>query len=226
MSELDEEAQQLLSLARSARTPDANDRARVARRLGLAAGISASAASSAAMAQASGTLKAGAASGVWKLGAAGIAIFSAAVGGYLTLQPAAAPVQPQKSQPATAQHVDASPARVMPEPDATPVPQTPALRPAPRRAERSDTLVQELELLHRAQAAWRASQAERALELVKQHGERFPRSQLREERETLEVLTLCKLGRAREAGRVARTLFQRSPQSPARAAIEESCALE
>jgi hypothetical protein len=86
--------------------------------------------------------------------------------------------------------------------------------------------VQELELLHEAQAAWRKGQPEDALEIVKQHRQRYPRTQLRDERETLEVLTLCELGRTRDARRVARTLLNRAPRSPSRAAIEESCALK
>jgi hypothetical protein len=97
---------------------------------------------------------------------------------------------------------------------------------ARRRAAAGPSLPAELELLHRAQSAWRAREAARALAIVDEHRARYPRSALRVEREGLQVLALCELGRKSEAARVARTLLAREPLSPLRAAIEQSCALK
>ena len=66
----------------------------------------------------------------------------------------------------------------------------------------------------------------RRARLLTAHRARYPRSALRSEREGLQVLSLCELGRTTEAARVGRRLLERSPKSPLRAAIEQSCALK
>jgi hypothetical protein len=223
MSELDPEARRILYLARTARTPSAEDQARVARRFALAAGISAGAtlvASSAKAAKTASIL------GPLKLWLTGGALLGAAVGGYLTLhapQPRAAASKAQATvAPAPARQPE-PPARAASPAPAAPAAATPAIA---RRQQLQATLPAELELLHEAQAAWRSRSPGRALELLASHRQRYPRSQLRSERDTLEVLAGCELGHTLRATRLARKLLAREPHCPARAAIEQSCGIE
>jgi hypothetical protein len=90
----------------------------------------------------------------------------------------------------------------------------------------SVTLDAELDLLHRAQMAWRAREAAAALALLNEHRARFPRSTLQLERDALQVLTLCELGKTAAAARLARSVLAAAPHSPLRASLEESCALK
>lgn len=71
----------------------------------------------------------------------------------------------------------------------------------------------ELALLHRAQAAQAARRFVDALELVDEHGRRFPAGRLVEEREALRVRALAGAGRADEARRAAAAFAQRFPRS-------------
>ena len=280
MSNLNPESKRLLALAREARTPSIDDRARVARRLALAVGVSAGAAttvttaaavqaaagSSAAGAHlgaeataghaAAGTAKTAAAWGAGKLSIAGVVLLTAA-GAYLTFSRAPASPSAQRAE-ASAKHAKpsaklAEPSSKLAEPSAlilqrvaasearveeraqpnatvveTPSPKAPATAESRVRTRRSgsETLPHELELLHQAQVAWRDHAAARALELVEQHRRAYPKSALRTEREALEVLASCEVGKSRQAARLARSLLKRAPDSPSRAAIEESCALE
>jgi hypothetical protein len=258
MSELDPESTRLLALARTARTPAASDRARVAKRLGLTAGVAGAAAAQTVLAgsaqaavqtaggavAAKGTvgLKVFGAGAAWapaKLGLAGALLVSAATATYLARDrtSAEAPATVASHAPSAA----VAPALVQPSaqptaagasPGSTAQPQAPAdtenhaqrtVRSA-RRAAESSTLAAELDLLHRAQAAWREHQPTRALELLSSHRRDYPSSALRAEREALQVLVLCETGEVRQAARLARALLKREPNSPARAAIEESCA--
>jgi hypothetical protein len=256
MSDLDPESRRLLALARRARTPSAADRARVAQRLALAIGVSAGTTSSPAAVQAAagsqaaagcseaggssataaGGAKVVAASAAWSastLGIAGVLLLTAA-GAYLTfarpaaVAPSSRVAEPRQtlSQPSVA--ATRAPALPLKEPSATVAPSFPVATHSRLHQHRSgsETLPLELELLHRAQVAWRDHAAAQALELVERHARSYPRSALRTERETIEVLALCELGRSDQASRVARALLKRAPDSPARAAIEESCALE
>ena len=260
MSELDPESTRLLALARTARTPAASDRARVARRLGLTGGIAAAAAvqtsvagsAQAAVHTASGAVAAkstlglkafgaGAAWGPAKLGLAGALLVSAATATYLAsgrtapesppAQTLQAPRAQQLAAPATGQSLgQPSAAATEPEntiePQASADPEKRAQRPlrSTQRAFDPNTLASELDLLHRAQSAWREHQPARALDLLSSHRRDYPSSALRAEREALQILVLCEVGEVRQAARLARALLKREPNSPARAAIEESCA--
>lgn len=106
-------------------------------------------------------------------------------------------------------------------------------RPRPTRpTERTSTHAAEppppspsddLALVEAAEAALRAGDPERALELLHRHEQRFPRAATVEEREALRVLALCAAGRAVE-GRGARWTFLREhPRSAYRERIEKAC---
>lgn len=235
--DLDRDAQRILDLATEARAPAAADKARVEQKLAAMLGVGvlagAPAVASEAAAHGASTALAGvkAASGTalkWWIAAAAIA---GAAAGYVALssESEAAPREPNApakvERPIVAPPVVhaapqlEAPAPIAPEPPAR-VASTRKRSPAP------STLSEELELLHRAQAAWRAHDAAQASELLDQHRLRFPRSELRLERDGLRVLTLCELGKKAEAGALARKLLERAPRSPLRATIEESCALK
>lgn len=270
MSELDPESRALLALARAARTPTADDRARVAKRLTLAAGVSAGAAASVAVtkvasasapvfatgadaaaqlaataagASAKAVARATIASAALKTAVAATLLLSTAIGAYRILAPASSPpptaagspapraVAPVRDRPSLGPDApQAKPERRDMRADTESVSAEAADHTADARAtqtrSRSSTLAQELELLHRAQAAWRTRAAPRALELLQRHRRRYPSSELRSERDALEVLALCEVGKTKQAARLARSLLARDPASPARASIEESCALE
>jgi hypothetical protein len=81
----------------------------------------------------------------------------------------------------------------------------------------------ELTLLHQALAASHAGNAARALELARQHARQYPNSKLRIERDAIEVRSLCLLGRATEAHKIADRLHAQAPNSPVSAALEETC---
>jgi hypothetical protein len=228
-----------LSLARAARSPTSEDKKRVERRLALGAGVVAGTVTTLAAGQAAanGTLGKVAALGAlkWWLGGSAVIV---AVASYaaVDLTPKAAQepharrarvVQPAVAfEPEVVEQVAVEPAAV--EPAAAVVEEVapaPVRHPRRKRVERADALATEVELLHRAQAAWRNGQARGALELVREHEKRFPGSSLRLERDTLAVLTLCELGKKEQAARIARELIARAPSSPLRASVEESCAL-
>jgi hypothetical protein len=243
MMELDPESRRILDLARSARTPSVHDKARVERRFALALGLSAGAASAAASAQTASHLtasKSAASAVVLKWWAGSGALLAAAVASYAVLTPSGSSPEPPatSAKTAAAQVATATTPAAMEPQLAAPAAPEPGVaareqaapagrRAAPRRAaDGRPSLAAELELLHRAQAAWRAREAARALAIVDEHRTRYPRSELRLEREALQVLALCELGRKHDAARVARALLARDPNTPLRASIEQSCALK
>ena len=254
LDDVDDEDRRLLGLARDARSPGAEDKARVEARLALLLGISGAAATTsvaapAAAANAGGL--AGKAAGTaaalkWTLG--GCALLAAALATYAVLPRSANPPAPAHVGPPAVMHDSVPPSPAPPEVEvsAQPVaaPPAPALadpepvaQPArtPRHAHarpgrdterESGALGAELELLHSAQSAWRAGDAARALALVAEHRTRHPRSALGLERDALRVLALCDLGRTREAVRLGRAWLSRAPSSPLRASVERSCAMK
>jgi hypothetical protein len=85
-------------------------------------------------------------------------------------------------------------------------------------------LAEEAALLHEAQAAWRAGQSAQALSLANQHAQRFPHSQLANERDVLRVLSLCKLGQVSAAKQVGARLLRTAKGSPWYQSVADSCA--
>jgi len=227
--ELDPEARQLVDLARGARSPsdEQRDRAYQALMASLAGG-------GATLGAAKGTAaKVAAKSGlVWlKWAVPAVVAASLGVGAYVWKSPPApvavphmapaAPVPPAASVVAPAP--EASPPEVAP--SAAPEPSAPPVSKAPNTIKPSaDDLVQELSLLHQALAESRSGHAARALELARQHAQRYPNSRLRVERDAIEVRSLCALGRAAEARKIADRLRARAPNSPVSAALAETCA--
>jgi hypothetical protein len=92
-----------------------------------------------------------------------------------------------------------------------------------RPIEPVDDLGGDASLLRRAYSAWRNGDAPRALELATNHAIRYPKSQLRSERDGLRALALCALNRTSEARRVAKNLAVSAPNSPVLATLADSC---
>lgn len=115
----------------------------------------------------------------------------------------------------------AAPAPAIAAPVADPVIEPEAVEPAPAiRAERSgrfataqESYRAEVALLQRAQAAYADRNFSVALALVGEHGRRFPKGRLAEEREALRVRSLASAGRTGEARRAAAQFEHRFPRS-------------
>jgi hypothetical protein len=225
--ELDREAKRILELTREARMPSADDKERVARRLGgaLALGAMTAHAGTSLTTKSVGT----ALISKWAV----VAMVAAAGGaGYLGLRT-------RPAQPPVATSFAVSPAGLAVREAVDPTPGDPRETPpevkAPERAEEPRhpaaaksaapyaTLSEELDLLHEAQAKWRSGNASAALALVAEHRSRFPHSALGPERDALAVLSLCAMNRATEAKRLARHFLATAPHSPLKTSVEESC---
>ena len=226
--ELDPEARALVELARGARSPsdEERDRAYEALMAGIAGGATLGAAKGAA---AKGAGKSGLLWLKWAVPAAVAA--SATVGAYVwhsqsaASEPSAAAVQGASSAapiaipvaPSVSLTESVTPSAA-PEPSAAPVVKVP-----PSAKPSADDLVQELGLLHQALAESRAGHGARALELARQHAQRYPASRLRVERDAIEVRSLCALGRTSEARKIADRLRAQAPNSPVSASLAETC---
>ena len=198
---IDPESQRVLDLARSARTPSDADKAAVERKLAAALGLWAGASAATAAAASSSKLGAGklAVAGALKWWLAGSALIGASALGYVALRaPAAEPGHAQGRVPAgRIEHVQPAPALAptpvapvqtmaavvsdQPVRDPAAVDEQAAERVAPARAEHArvaarGTQAAEIELLHRAQSAWRSGRTQEALTLLDRHRARFARS--------------------------------------------------
>jgi predicted component of type VI protein secretion system len=227
--ELDPDAKRILELTREARTPSADDKDRVARRLAgaLALGAMTAHAGTSATTKGIGAVLAS----KWAV----VAMVAAAGGaGYLGLraQPAPAPRSttsvPSRVDSTVRESTASDPARA--EPHAALSDESAAQRDEKSRhpalaksAAPHATLSEELDLLHEAQAKWRSGNASAALSLVTEHRARFPHSALGPERDALAVLSLCATNRVAEAKRLARHFLATSPHSPLKTSVEESC---
>lgn len=219
--DLNPETRRLVDLARQARTPGEGDKLRIAERLAvpLAAGIAAG--SAAATAKAGGLSLGAKLAALVAVGAVGAAVVVTRAPSPPSSAPSSAPVitQPAPSPPSV----------VAPEPEPAEPAQIKAPEPAPAPktiapSKSGDALAEEAALLHQAQAAWRAGQSAQALALANQHAQRFPRSQLANERDVLRVLSMCKLGQVQSAKQVGARLLKKAKGSPWYQSVAESCA--
>lgn len=228
-NELRPAARSVLDVARAARTPSDKHRERAYQ--ALVAGLGGSAAlGTAKVAAAAG---AGAVKGTfawlkWAVPAA-LAV-SGAAGAYVWSRPV--PASPPSAQvaPPTQLAAPAEAASAAPITAETPSPlpeasAKPAAAGPPKAGAKpgGDALVQELSLLHEALAASRSGNAARALELSRDHAKRYPSSRLASERSAIEVRSLCSLGRAGEARKVAERLRAQAPGSPVTASLQDTC---
>jgi hypothetical protein len=230
-NELRPAARSVVELARSARTP--NDAHRQRAYQALVAGLGGGAAvGTAKVAAAAGKVAANSAFAWVKWAILAALVASGGVGAYLWSSPhEPAPPPSVHRAPATPAPAIAAPslpsAEVAPPEAANAVAEAsgkPATLPPKAGAKPSgDALVQEISLLHEALAASRSGNAVRALELAREHAKRYPGSRLAIERSSIEVRSLCSLGRVAEARKIADRLRAQSPSSPLIASLKDTC---
>ncbi len=237
MKPLDPAQRALLDAANRERTPDAETRARVlASVLALGAAGAAGSAKAASTAAASGGMKAGSGLGHWLL-LSGLGVVGLSCVYLLIRHPRPADEARSAVVAASVSAVDSAAAQPASERDAQAAPSASSsgstaptdLGKAPgnplpvgHTPSSGNALERELSLLQSAHRAYRAGQASKALQLAREHAQLFPRSQLVAERETIEVLSLCALGRTREARTIAANLRAASG-SPSLAGLDASC---
>ena len=229
-NELRPAARSVVELARRARTP--NDAHRQRAYQALVAGLGGGAAvGTAKVAVAAGNVAAKGAFAWLKWAILAALVASGGAGAYVwssrgpaahppahVVSPASAPVV---AAPTPAREDVAVPesARARAEASSKPA----ALLPKAAAKPSGDALVQELSLLHEALAASRSGNAARALELAREHAKRYPGSRLGIERSAIEVRSLCSLGRATEARKIADRLRASAPSSPLVASLKDTC---
>lgn len=234
-NELRPAARNVIDLARSARTPDERHRERAYQ--ALLAGLGGTAAVGTSKAAAAAAKVASQGSLAWLKWALPTALLAAGgAGAYVwsARQTVAPPPHSSPARQATPPPALATPtaapseapapsaqpaAEVQPEPSAKPSgpPGKAGAKPS------GDALLQEISLLHDALAASRSGNAARALELAREHAQRYPSSRLGLERSAIEVRSLCSLGRVAEARKVAERLRARAPGSPLSSALQDTC---
>jgi hypothetical protein len=247
MDDLSREAQDLLRAARSFDDPSGADAERVhasvLAKVGIAVGAGAAITAATTSIAASPAALLGAT--VVKLGAAIVVAGGLATAGYVAWR-APSP----KSVPAVVEARD--PQTVAPEPLAPmiapsvmnppePAVQAPApvpakaarARPAPPASDRSSRaprttpdLEGEARLLEQADADLRRGDANAALARLAEHAARYPAGALREEREGVRVVALCRAGREAEGRAAAERVLARSPRSALATRIRAACSGE
>lgn len=135
-----------------------------------------------------------------------------------TAVPPLAEVEAQPATPPLAvaprRRVTAKPRVTSPVPGIEAAPETPA-KPV-------STLADELRLMQRCRTAIRNSQPGEALALLQQHAALFPEGQLREDRQALRAIALCR-GERPEGDEAAERFFTAFPRSHHRRAIVAAC---
>jgi hypothetical protein len=243
MSELSREARALLREARAFDEPSASDvqrvHASVLAKVGIAVGIGAGMTAAAPSVAASSTAVIGAT--IMKLGAAIVVAGGLATASYVALRspsskPAAAVVTSRAPEIAVfvpppvvsrGAERDEPPAVVSPAPTpAKPSRARPSLSHAPRPARVAADLEGEARLLEQADADLRRGDATAALRRLAEHAARYPSGALREEREGVRVVALCRAGRAAEGRAAADRFLARSPRSTLAPRIRAACGSE
>lgn len=223
MSDVRPHGRALIDAALRERSPTARDRERV-----LAALLSGAALTTTATAAATPSLLGKLTSGAAKWWLVGSLCTAAVGGGYFFASQASAPAPLAVVAPSPPVAPEAAPRAVEPPPVSVALPEASARvpKPAPVMAPVRSVpdLERELAELHAAHAAYRDGRFEQALSLIAQHRQRFPKSQLGVERSTLEVLSLCRLGRAQQAQALAAKLRGAARGSAALSGLEGSCA--
>jgi outer membrane protein assembly factor BamD (BamD/ComL family) len=86
------------------------------------------------------------------------------------------------------------------------------------------TIDEEVKLMNAAQAALRAGEPKRALELLNEHAARFPAGKLSTARQVTHMMALCQAGKAEQARHEATSFLAKNPGSPFAARVSGICA--
>ncbi len=130
--------------------------------------------------------------------------------------PETAPTPPLVSAPPA---VRASAPSIPPVQPPEPVSSTRTQRPR-RTITPQESYAAELQLLQRAQSEYASHDFANALVLLAEHGRRFPKGRLAEEREALRVRSLARAGRGDEARRALASFANRFPHSAFRPRLQ------
>jgi hypothetical protein len=239
MNELSSEARALLRASRSFDEPSAGDvarvRASVLTKVGLAVGVGAGMTAAASSLAASPAAVLGAT--VMKVGAAFVVAGGLATAGYVGLRttspkPAPAVVTTARAPaPIETRPIEAAPRvtgevepRAVEAPAPSPV-KAPRSRPAtaPRTARAAPDIEGEARLLEQADADLRRGDAGAALSRLAEHAAKYPDGALREEREGVRVVALCRAGREAEGKAAAQRFLSRAPRSALATRIRAAC---
>lgn len=126
-------------------------------------------------------------------------------------RPAPPPTPPQQPPPVRGVPPTAPPPLTQPPPS-----------PPPSPSPEPGTLIEELRLLRKAQVHLKKEQLKDALSVLEEHARRFPEGQVAEERQALQAITLCKLGRP-EGREAAKAFLQAHPASPQAPRVKLAC---
>jgi hypothetical protein len=85
------------------------------------------------------------------------------------------------------------------------------------------TIDEEIKLMNAAQAALRAGDAKRALQLLSEHARRFPGGKLASARAVTHMIALCALGRSNDARLEAERFLAKTPNSPFAERVRSVC---
>jgi hypothetical protein len=228
MNGLSREAQEILSSARHLDDPTDVQRARVKRALfaSVAAGVTATAVTT-------GAAVAAAPAPIAKIVLSAVLVLSGVGGGvWVGVRSARHTAKPVHAA-ASVHKVASAPTVVpMPPPEERPAPptETPVAVALPRRhvapahpAGAPGRLQDEIALLAEANAALRASDAPRALALLRDYDARFPHGMLREEVEASRIISHCQLTPGPAAAAAAAAFLDRHPASPLAPRVRSSC---
>jgi len=236
MNDLSSEARNLLRASRSFDEPNAGDaervRASVLAKVGVAVGIGAGLTAATSSLAASPAAVLGAT--VMKVGAAIVVAGGLVTAGYVGLRPTSPKTVPAVVTPARAPvPVEARPPEGVPivgEPRAVEVPApspAKASRARPPSTSRATRATPDLEgearLLEQADADLRRGDPSAALARLAEHAAKYPDGALREEREGVRVMALCRAGRVAEGKAAAERFFARAPRSTLAARIRAAC---
>lgn len=233
MSELSPETRALLDLGRAGDDPGddavAQNRSKLALKLGVAALGAGTVAGSATHAAAATAASSWASGKVIALGTTLLlGLGGAAVGAYTLQSEPAAPVLSAVSQPQvrpavpSADPVTPAPAPV-PEAIAPAQPEPPARAVSPAPSVAAHSIQNELELIRTAQKHLHRGDARAALSVLAEHARRYPAGALSEEREASRVFALCGLGDVAGARKQAERFLRRAPNSPFAERVRASC---
>jgi len=239
MNELSSEARELLRTARSFDEPSAADAERVHASVLAKVGIAVGAGAALTAATQSIAASPAAVFGITvaKVGAAIVVAGGLVTAGYVALGPPSARPVPAMVAPAPPMPAPRVAPSVVNQIESlaveapTPVPaKTARVRPNPAsndRAARVPRVTADLEgearLLEQADADLRRGDANAALARLAEHAAKYPAGALREEREGVRVVALCRAGREAEGKAAAERFLARSPHSALATRIRATC---
>ena len=225
-SDVDQELERLFSAARRATLPEPGDKARIRAALeprlaggDIAAGLAPKRAAWFGIGAAVIGLSAVA---VWLMNAPPRASVSPTTSAAPAPLPSSTPGALLDAAPLSELAPSASPARETPRPKMHPAP-SPKVSSSTPPASQSADAAEELTLVQAMQQALRSGDAGHALTLAGEHGRRFPRGALVEEREGVRAVARCRLAAPGDRAPILDAFSRRFSASPYAARVRAAC---